>query len=65
MKYRNIVRLFNNMLNIKENYLIAKNGETNPFVIARYVEAILTIINPIVPHFAQFVWAKHCIPVLK
>lgn len=65
MKYRNIVRLFHNMLKVKENYLIARNNEKNPFVIARYVEAILTIINPIVPHFAQAVWENLVYPVLK
>lgn len=65
MKYKNIVRLFHNMSKVKENYLIAKNNEKNPFVIARFVEAILTILNPIVPHFAQAVWEKHVFPVLK
>ena len=65
MKYKNIVRLFHNMLKVKENYLIAKNNEKNPFVIARFVEAILTILNPIVPHFAQSVWDKHVLPMLK
>ena len=56
MKLKNIVVIFNHLLSIKENYLIAKAGEKNPFVIARYVEAILTILNPIAPHFCQHVW---------
>ena len=65
MKYKNIVRLFHNMLKVKENYLIARNNEKNAFVILRYIEAILTIINPVVPHFAQAVWETHVYPLLK
>ena len=65
MKYRNIIVLFNHLLNIKENYLIARSGEKNPFVIARYVEAVLTIMNPIAPHYCQHVWETSVYPVLK
>ncbi len=56
MKHRPIVVIFNHLLNIKESYMIAKGGEKNPFVIAAYIEAILTIMNPITPHFCQHVW---------
>jgi len=65
MKFKNIIVLFGHLLNIKESYLIAKGGEKNPFVIARYVEAILTIMNPIVPHYCQHVWSTIVLPVLK
>lgn len=65
MKYRNILVIFNHLLNIKESYLIAQGGEKNPFVIARIIELILTIMNPIAPHFCQSVWEKHVLPILK
>ena len=65
MKHRNVVVLFNQLLSIKESYLIAREGQSNPFVIARYVEAILSIINPITPHFCQYVWQTHVLPTLK
>ena len=65
MKYKQIIVLFNHMLGIKESYIIAKGGETNPYIIARYVEAFLTIMNPIVPHFCQHVWQSKVYPIIK
>jgi len=52
-------------LNIKESYLIAKEGQKNPFIIASYVQALLTILNPITPHFCQHVWETNVLPTLK
>lgn len=34
-------------------------------MIARYIEAILTILNPITPHFCQHVWSTQVLPTLK
>ena len=56
MKIKNVIVLFNHLLSIKESYTIAKSGAKNPFVIARFVEALLTIMNPITPHFCQYIW---------
>ena len=56
MKHRNVVVIFNGLNSIKENYLIATEGQANPYVIYRFVEAILSIMNPITPHFCQYVW---------
>lgn len=65
MKHRSIIVIFNQLLSIKESYLIARGGQKNPFIIARYVEAILTIMNPITPHFCQHVWQSSVLPMLK
>lgn len=65
MKIKNVIVLFNHLLSIKENYLIAKAGDKNPFVIVRYIEAILTIMNPICPHFCQHVWQSSVYPALS
>jgi len=65
MKHRPIAVMFNHLLAIKESYLIARAGEKNPFIIARYVEALLTIMNPITPHFCQHVWQTLVYPVLS
>ena len=64
MKYRQIIVLFNHMLSIKESYKIAVGGQTNPYVIAKFVETFLTIMNPITPHFCQHVWQTKVYPVL-
>ena len=56
MKYKQIIVLFNHMLGLKESYSIAKGGDKNPFIVAKYVEAILSIMNPIAPHYCQHVW---------
>lgn len=65
MKHRNIIVYFNQLLNIKESYLIARQGQKNSFVILRYIEAILTIMNPIAPHFCQHVWQLYLMPLYK
>jgi len=56
MKYKEIIVLFNHLLGIKESYALAKGGDKNPYIVAKYVEAILSIMNPIAPHFCQHVW---------
>lgn len=58
MKLKNIILIFNHLTKIKESYLIARGGEKNNFVIARLIEAIITIMNPVTPHFCQHVWQK-------
>jgi len=58
MKFKNIILIFNHLIRIKESYLIGRGGQKNDFVIARFVEAILTIMNPVTPHFCQHVWQK-------
>ena len=58
MKFKNVVVIFNHLIRIKESYLIARGGEKNNFVIARFIEAILTIMNPVTPHWCQNVWQK-------
>ena len=65
MKHKQIIVLFNHLLGIKESYMIARAGEKNPYIVARYVEAILSIMNPITPHFCQHVWQTNVFPVLS
>jgi len=65
MKFKQIIVLFNHMLSIKESYKIAMGGQTNPYIIARFIETFLTIMNPITPHFCQHVWQTKVYPVLK
>jgi leucyl-tRNA synthetase len=45
--------------------LIAKAGKANPYTLMRYLAAQLTILNPIIPHFAQYCWNKYVYPVLS
>ena len=53
IKYKNVIKFgFFELLNIKEDYLIAKAHKANPVVMMRYIIAQLIMINPIVPHFA-------------
>ena len=50
----------------KEDYLIGKGTKgVNPFVLLRYIEAQLILLNPIVPHFAEYCWATHVRPILE
>lgn len=57
MKYRNVLKHgFNEMLSLKESYLIGKSNKPNPFILLNFVEAFLIMLNPITPHFCQNLW---------
>ena len=51
MKIKNVIRLFNEFVSLKESYSIATEGKTHPGVIAKYIETLLTMMNPIIPFF--------------
>jgi len=66
MKYKQVLKFgFFELLSIKEDYLIAKGGKVNPFSLLRFVVAQLVLVNPIVPHFAQYCWDQYVYPVLS
>ena len=50
---------------LKEDYLIAKGGKMNPFVLLKFIETQLILINPICPHFAEYCWEQHVRPLLE
>ena len=56
---------FFELQSIKEDYLIAKGGKVNPFTLMRYIVAQLVMVNPVIPHFAQYCWNKYVYPVLE
>ena len=41
---------------LKEDYLIAKGGKQNPFLLLKFIETQLIMLNPICPHFAEYCW---------
>jgi leucyl-tRNA synthetase len=66
IKYKNVLKFgMFELLSIKEDYLIAKGGNMNPYVLMRYIAIQLVILNPIIPHFSQFCWNTHVYPILK
>lgn len=66
IKYKNVVKYgFYELQSIKEDYLIAKAGKVNPYVLMRFLVAQLTMINPIIPHFSQYCWNHYVYPVIS
>lgn len=66
IKYKQVLKMgFFELQNIKEDYLIAKGGKMNPYTLMRFLTAQLVMVNPIIPHFAQYCWTKYVYPVLK
>lgn len=75
MKFRDGLKSgFFEFLGLKEDYLISKQSENDPTVLAKplnpklimkYVEAQLTILNVMCPHFAQHCWSEHFIPAIN
>lgn len=66
MKYKQALKYgFFELQSIKEDYLIAKEQKANPYTLMKFVLTQLILINPIIPHFAQFCWNKYAYPVFK
>lgn len=66
MKFKIVIKhAFNELLSLKEAYLIAKGGKPNPFVLFRYLETMLLLLNPIIPHFCQYQWQTVLVPALN
>lgn len=67
MKFKVVVKLaVNEMLSLKENWLIASGDKTpNQKLMNRFIEAVLIMLNPIVPHFCQHVWETFVMPAFK
>lgn len=51
----------------KEDYLLGKGTKhrVNPFLLLRFIETQLILLNPITPHFAEYCWETHVRPVLE
>jgi leucyl-tRNA synthetase len=57
MKFKEVVKHgFNALLSLKETYLIGKSGEPNPYILMKYMILQLVVLNPIAPHFCQYMW---------
>jgi leucyl-tRNA synthetase len=54
---------FFELSNLKEDYLIAKSGNVNPFLLLKYIETQLILLNPITPSFAEYCYKTHLLPV--
>ena len=67
MRYKNVCKIvFSDLLPLKETYQMAcKDTATNPYIIFRYLETVLQLMNPIAPHFAQYAWQTYVLPALK
>lgn len=54
MKYKLVIKhAFNELSSLKESYMIAMGGQegANPVILFRYIETLLLLLNPIIPHF--------------
>lgn len=66
MKFKQALKHgFFELQTLKEDYLIAKGGKANPFLLLKFIETQLVLMNPIVPHFAEFSWRTHVLPILE
>lgn len=67
MRFKAVVKCaFSELLGLKETYVLAC-GERgpNPAVLFRYLEVLLTLMNPITPHFSQHAWQTYVLPGLR
>ena len=66
MKFKQALKYcFFNMQSMKEDYLIAKNGKCNPYILMRFLEVQLVMMNPFTPHFCQYAWTNYVYPIFR
>ena len=66
MKYKQTLKYgFFELQSIKEDYLIAKENKANPYTLMKFILTQLVLMNPIIPHFAQYCWNKYVYPIFK
>ena len=66
IKYKQMLKFgFYELQSLKEDYLIAKGGKANPYTLMWFLQVQLVLINPIIPHFAQYCWNAYVYPVLS
>lgn len=67
IKYKQALKHgFFELQTVKEDYLIGKGGKNvNPFLLIKFIEAQLIMLNPITPHFAEYCWSTHILPILQ
>lgn len=66
MKFKIVIKhAFNELSSLKEAYLIAKGGKPNPIILLQYLETMMLLLNPIIPHFCQFQWENVLVPAIK
>lgn len=55
MKYRDVIKYgFNELGGLKEIYLLGTGGNPNPLILFKYLETVLILLNPVMPHFCQY-----------
>jgi len=66
MRFKQALKFaFFELQNLKEDYLIAKQGKANPYILMKFIETLLVLTNPFIPHFNQYCWNKYVFPVLS
>lgn len=66
MKFKQVLKFgFFELQSLKEDYLIAKEGKINPYILMKFIETLLVLTNPIIPHFNQYCWNEYVYPILS
>jgi len=66
MRYRDVIKYgFNELSGLKEIYLLGTGGKPNPVVLVQYLQTLLTLLNPVMPHFCQYQWQHVLVPAIK
>ena len=56
---------FHQMMNIKDDYIMLKNGNLNPQLVLRYIIVQLQVLSPFAPHLCDYYWRKHLYPTVQ
>ena len=69
MKYKEVLKYgFYEMVNAKDEYIMNLEGDyskVNTKLILYFLRTFLVMINPIIPHFTEYIYDKYLMPVFK
>jgi len=66
MRFREVLKHgFFDLQSLKDDYVVAKNGNLNPALLLRFIEVQLIVMSPIIPHFTEYMWTEIFVPKWK
>jgi leucyl-tRNA synthetase len=56
---------FHDMQSVRDDYVLFKKGNLNPYLALRFIELSLLMVTPIIPHFCEHFYESKFLPAIK
>jgi leucyl-tRNA synthetase len=66
MKFKLALKFgFHELQGVRDDYVLLKKGDLNPYLVLRFIEIQLMLVNPIIPHFCEYHYQENFLPAIK